>query len=112
MEGCVLLSCRGKQVFSIWGELRLQNWVEWGWGGRPQPAIGHVPRAFPVDTLLACTHFLSPFVSTLGPLLAVSWVCCLDALVCFSEDRPSVVLLAKLLLSVSLVTSGDVICLF
>lgn len=81
-------------------------------GGRPQPAIGHVPRAFPVDTLLACTHFLSPFVSTLGPLLAVSWVCCLDALVCFSEDRPSVVLLAKLLLSVSLVTSGDVICLF
>lgn len=40
------------------------------------------------------------FVSTLGPLLAASWVCCLDALVCFPEDWPYAVLLAKLLLNV------------
>lgn len=39
---------------------------------RPQPATGHVPRAFPVDTVLARTHFLSSPVSTLGPLLAAS----------------------------------------
>lgn len=74
-------------------------------------------------SLPAPTSFLL-LVSTLGPLLAASWVCCLGALVCLSEDWRRMVSLPAgrtpperrlyllLVKSVSLVTSGDVICLF
>lgn len=83
---------------------------------RSQPVTGHVPRALPVDAALVLTHFLSPSCLYPGPLLAVSWVCCLDALLCFCEHWVCMVpsLLGKLLLSalVTPVTSGDVICLF
>lgn len=90
VEGCVILSCRGKQVCNISG--RTETRELWGWW---QPGLSLLRGMFQGHFLLilslpAPTSF-PLLVSTLGPLLAASWVCCLGALVCLSEDWPRTV---------------------
>lgn len=99
VEGCVILSCRSKQVCNISG--RTETRELWGWW---QPGLSLLQGMFQGHFLLilslpAPTSF-PLLVSTPGPLLAASWVCCLDALACLSETGPawSLYLLVELLL--------------
>lgn len=74
VEGCVILSCRGKQVCNISGRTETRDL--WGWW---QPGLSLLQGMFQGHFLLilslpAPTSF-PLLVSTLGPLLAASWVC-------------------------------------